>query len=121
MDFKRTNWKNNDPSTPLSAANMNKIEDAIEGLIDEIDISREKEEALANSLAHLRENIDTNANVVQTFIGTAAQYQTAYDEGKIEVGCLVFILDDEDVVEEETTSTSAKLGEAILGYMILGN
>lgn len=55
MEFKRTNWKNNDPSTPLSAANMNKIEDAIVQLIEEIDSSRAKEEALGTSLAHLRE------------------------------------------------------------------
>lgn len=50
------------------------------------------------------------------FVGTQAEYDTAYAEGKINTGSLVVILDD----EMNSESTIALLGKAILGQMILG-
>ena len=53
------------------------------------------------------------------FVGTYSEYQTAYSENKIAVGALVVIIDDENV-PEDSGATSAQLGKAVLGYMILG-
>lgn len=52
------------------------------------------------------------------FIGTEAEYKTAYSLGQILVGTLVIIEDGDSVTEDN--STSAVLGKAILGQMILG-
>ena len=58
------------------------------------------------------------------FVGTTAEYQTAYANGDIKVGALVCIIDDENSGSSggstSGSSTSAVLGEAKLGYMILG-
>lgn len=59
----------------------------------------------------LQENIDKVDN--KLFIGTQEEYDVAYAEGKISVGALVIILD------EESPETSM-LGKAILGTLILG-
>lgn len=45
------------------------------------------------------------------FMGTQEEYNTAYNAGNIPNGCIVIITNDE---------TTAKLGTAILGKMILG-
>ena len=50
------------------------------------------------------------------FIGTQEEYDTAYNEGKIQVGALVIILDG----DEQQSEIIALLGKAILGKMILG-
>ena len=50
----------------------------------------------------------------QIFIGTYEEYETAYANGKIPINALVVITDD------EISSTTAQLGYAILGQMILG-
>jgi len=62
MQYKRTNWKNNDYSTPLSAENMNNIEDAIVNLINEIDLSRDKETSLSESLKLTNDSLDNIAS-----------------------------------------------------------
>lgn len=54
----------------------------------------------------------------RVFIGTKAQYDTAYAAGGIAVGTLVFLTDDENVAVGG--ATTAILGQAILGQMILG-
>lgn len=51
-----------------------------------------------------------------TFVGTLEEYKKANQEGKIPVGTIVYITDDESD-ESETTSV---LGVAVLGKMILG-
>ena len=50
LNFTRTNWKNRDKTTPLSAENMNKIEDAIVDLIKGVNSSKITEENLADQL-----------------------------------------------------------------------
>lgn len=60
------------------------------------------------------------------FIGTIEEYEVAYAEERIAVGALVIIIDDEEdntgggTDDEGTDLTSAVLGVAILGQMILG-
>lgn len=51
------------------------------------------------------------------FVGTRSEYETAYSLGRILVGTLV-VIEDEDSTTGGS-STSAVLGEAILGQMIL--
>jgi phosphoenolpyruvate synthase/pyruvate phosphate dikinase len=50
------------------------------------------------------------------FIGTQSEYDVAYAAGKIAIGAIVVIIDD----EENTTGTSSKVGEGVVGEMILG-
>lgn len=50
------------------------------------------------------------------FYGTQAEYDAAYAAGKIAIGAIVVIVDD----EENTTGASSKLGEGVVGEMILG-
>ena len=52
------------------------------------------------------------------FIGTTAEYEAANTAGTIPVGTIVIITDDGDSSDDITT---AVLGTAKLGYMILGN
>lgn len=65
------------------------------------------------------ENIQ--ANTVPIFVGTTAQYNEADSAGTIAIGTLVFITDDSSSGGGVQTNTSAELGEAIIGYMVLGN
>lgn len=51
------------------------------------------------------------------FMGTKEQYDAAFDAGLIANGSFVVIIDDENA---ETAATTAKLGLAKLGQMILG-
>ena len=55
-------------------------------------------------------------NAANMFVGTMAEYQTANTAGNIPVGCIVYITDD----SEAGDATSAILGVAVLGSMILG-
>lgn len=52
--------------------------------------------------------------------GTEAEYQEAKANGYISVGTLVIILNDNELVENPVSSTTAKLGTAILDKMKLG-
>lgn len=54
----------------------------------------------------------------QIFIGTYEEYETAYANGKIPINALVVITDDE--TSGGGSDTTAALGYAILGQMILG-
>ena len=53
-------------------------------------------------------------NIVPMFIGTTEQYEEADAKGQIAVGTIVFIIDN------NSAGTTSVLGEAVLGYMILG-
>jgi hypothetical protein len=50
------------------------------------------------------------------FIGSQTDYQNAFNEGKIAMGSLVIILDNEEYTSEEFSSV---LGVGVLGKMIL--
>lgn len=65
------------------------------------------------------------------FVGTYAEYEEAHASGKIAIGAIVIITDDENNSgsgggssggdsSNDTISTTSVLGEAVLGYMILG-
>ena len=72
--------------------------------------------------------VDENTTSIATmqsklFIGTYAEYEIAYAAGAIALGALVVITDDQtssDEDEDASSSTSAVLGVAVLGKMILG-
>ena len=59
------------------------------------------------------------------FVGTTEEYKTAYANGEISIGAIVVLTDDETSGEgssggDSTSSTTAMLGYAVLGQMILG-
>jgi hypothetical protein len=49
-----------------------------------------------------------------------AQYNEADSAGTIAIGTLVFITDDNSGGGSVEPNTSAELGKAIIGYMVLG-
>lgn len=71
---------------------------------------------IEQNTAAINEVKETYVKQEQLFVGTKAEYDAAYAEGRIAVKALVIILDDDDDVG---VSTSAILGQAILGQMIL--
>lgn len=74
-------------------------------------------------VTRLDEVENTQANIVPIFVGTTAQYNEADSAGTIAIGTLVFITDDDDNNDDggsDETNTSAELGKAIIGYMVLG-
>lgn len=64
----------------------------------------------ANQGVVLKELIDKKADI-GVFVGTEAEYNTAYSAGEVAVGTIVVMID---------SGTTAILGKAILGKMILG-
>ena len=54
------------------------------------------------------------------FVGTMAEYAVAESSGKINVGALVILTDASGSLPPTSGGTSAKLGTAVLGKMILG-
>lgn len=55
------------------------------------------------------------------FVGTTEEYNVANDAGLVPVGTIVILTDDEDGNDNTAEGgTSPKLGEGILGLMILG-
>ena len=72
-------------------------------------------QADAESTYATKEELNDNTG---HFIGTYAEYTTAYNNGLIAVGTVVLITDDGE--DEASAATTAKLGTAILGTMILG-
>lgn len=61
-----------------------------------------------------KDAIEKNINS-KVFIGTQEQYDEAYSNGNISIGALVIILD-----ETELNNTSAEIGKAIIGTLLLG-
>ena len=94
-------------------------------LAEEIKLISLEKLALYDSL--IKEFIDN-----KVFIGTKEEYETAYANGNIKIGTFVIITDDDinnsggnsggsgDSGEENEGKTSSKLGEGVLGYLILG-
>lgn len=72
-------------------------------------------ENLSETVDQINEKLkDLDNTSSQVFIGTYEEYLEAFKAGRIPTGMLVVILD------ENSTDTSAILGTAILGKMILG-
>ena len=81
---------------------------------------------------YTKEQIDTkfnefkpNTNQTSSFTGTYAEYETASANGLITNGMIVYILDDDEVIDEPDVPavddrTSSLLGVGVLGFMILG-
>jgi predicted fused transcriptional regulator/phosphomethylpyrimidine kinase len=76
-----------------------------DGEIAEIDSVKNTQKAIENTI---------NSKV---FIGTQEEYDIAYAEGKIGMGALVIILDEN---EANSDATTAMLGKAIIGTLLLG-
>lgn len=64
----------------------------------------------------------TPLNAKMVFIGSKAQYDVYNAEGKIPVGAMVVLTDQDINIEDPSegdATTTAELGKAMLGYMIL--
>lgn len=66
-----------------------------------------------SSVYGLNNTLEELESSIGVFIGSQEEYEVAYSAGKIRTGTIVVILD-------EGSSTTAVLGKAILGKMILG-
>lgn len=60
--------------------------------------------------------INNKMDETKLFVGTYDEYQEAYTNGKIEIGAIVVITDEE---LDNSDSITSELGKAILGQMIL--
>lgn len=70
------------------------------------------------TLDNLQNFYEKLQNEKGVFIGTANDYENAYNAGKIKTGSLIIILDPNEM---ETSTVTALLGTGILGKMILGS
>jgi hypothetical protein len=76
-------------------------------------------------ISHLAEKTYVDEKITETvqhcdskvFIGTQEEYDIACAEGKVAVGALVIILDEN---EANSDATTAMLGKAIIGTLLLG-
>ena len=128
MAYKRTTWVNNE--TKLNAQNLNNIEDGIVEAKESASAANSAAEA-ANTRANqaLQETINNKTgidnlttafnNFIITFVGTREEYETANTAGQIPSGILVIITDEEEEIPN-SSATTAVLGTATLGSMILG-
>lgn len=87
---------------------------------DSYDAIGSAETALATS----KEYTD-NKVASMVFVGTYEEYQTAYNDGRIPLNAFVILTDDEtgdggSGEGDSTSSTTAMLGYAVLGQMVLG-
>lgn len=104
---------------------IDELAQEIEGkqnIIDDIDNIREGASLGSTALQsipdeYVTENELNDAVNSKIFIGTQSEYETAYAAGKISVGALVIILGDD---ETNTSATTAMLGKAIIGTLLLG-
>ena len=82
------------------------------------------ETATNNKLTELEADIldilNEKVQVTGIWVGTKAEYDTLNAEDKIAAGTVVIITDDNGTTTDATVATTAKLGTAVLGTMILG-
>lgn len=77
---------------------------------------------IESSIQNITDNYTTKSEVAERinstlFIGTEDQYNTAKSEGKIRLGALVIILEQDEL---DTAIITSLLGTAVLGKMVLG-
>lgn len=108
------------------ATAMSALDSAIDGKASLDHNHDDKYDAIGSSETALTSAKEYTDNKVASmvFIGTYAEYKTAYDNGEIPLNTFVILTDDNDSSgdgsDNTSTSTSSKLGEGVLGYMILG-
>lgn len=78
---------------------------------------------LRGTTGPVQTQLDTKLAQNMLFIGTKQEYETAWTNNEIAVGALVIITDDTDeeiITPPVSGATTAKLGSAVLGQMVLG-
>ena len=111
-----------DTAEATIAENHSQLSEAIKAYIQNL--------LVTGSVISFTKGDGTSESFNTTFVGTRAEYDTAYAENKIPVGTIVYITDeddeDDDVNEpgnDEPTEgdiTSSILGTGVLGYLVLG-
>ena len=110
---------------------MGSLELAIDGKADINHNHDDKYDPLGSAETALATSKEYTDNKVASmiFIGTYEEYQTAYANNEIPINTFVILTDDESSgggtggsgeEGDETSSTTAKLGYAVLGQMVLG-
>lgn len=122
-----------DSTNPVANATLNEEFEAVANAMSALELSIDSKAdsdhnhdssydsigSAETALATSKEYTDTKV-ASMVFIGTYAEYQTANANGEIPINTFVILTDGETSGGESSTSTSSKLGEGVLGYMILG-
>lgn len=96
--------------TSYTAAD-NELSNKIEQKVDKVDGKQLSDE---NFTSLEKEKLN---NTTTVFVGSLAEYNEKYAAGKISVGSLVVILSEDELTN---SSSTAVLGKAILGSLLLG-
>ena len=103
--------------------NLEEVKEAADNAVASAALANEKaDQALQETTSNKTEieNLTTAFNnFMITFVGTRAEYEAAHGAGRIPSGVLVIITDEEEEIPG-SSATTAKLGTATLGSMILG-
>lgn len=105
---------------------MGALELAIDGKADSNHNHNNAYDAIGSAETALATSKEYTDNKVASmiFIGTYAEYQTAYADGQIPINTFVILTDDESSSGgsggDATSPTTAMLGYAVLGQMVLG-
>ena len=128
MAYQKTRWVNNE--TPLNEGNLNKLEQGVKDAHDVIDqheleidnvkdtVYNDHAERISLNESRIEEIYLGGGGGITAFVGTSEEYNLANSAGQISSGTLVIITDEEEI---PNSSTTAVLGAALLGSMILGH
>ena len=100
-----------------NAVDLSNVEKSIQDILDNIPT---KVSDLENDSNYITETKLSDTFDSKLFIGTLEEYNILNSENKIKVGALVIILDQEEL-ENNSSATTSILGTAVIGKMILGN
>ena len=113
-----TQFQNTLMSGPIQSIN-NKTIELENNKADKTEIPT-KVSDLENDSNYITETKLSDTFDSKLFIGTLEEYNILNSENKIKVGALVIILDQEEL-ENNPSATTSILGTAVIGKMILGN
>lgn len=100
-----------------NAVDLSDVEKSIQDILDNIPT---KVSDLENDSNYITETKLSDTFDSKLFIGTLEEYNILNSENKIKAGALVIILDQEEL-ENNSSATTSILGTAVIGKMILGN
>ena len=100
-----------------NAVDLSNVEKSIQDILDNIPT---KVSDLENDSNYITETKLSDTFDSKLFIGTLDEYNILNSENKIKAGALVIILDQEEL-ENNSSATTSILGTAVIGKMILGN
>mgnify|MGYP006325927145 FL=1 len=121
---------NSDVEIPTSQAIMSYLENTppiahahTVSDISDLDVTADELNFVSGATSNIQSQLDFLTS--RLFVGTYAQYQAANANGDIPINTLVILIDDESSGggssgDDQTSATTAILGYAVLGQMVLG-